>query len=391
VNVALLCFHALGGSGVVAGELARELAKRGHKVHVVAPALPGRLDPPPSGVTLHRVSLEESAPVSGQGFVVALAAKLADVVLSERIDLVHAHYAVPHATAAALARAALGPRAPRLVVTLHGTDVPPADASEGKRLVIRSTVLAADALTTPSHALATTAREQLRMDGSGPPIEVLPNFVDGDRFKPSPVPLRTSLQPLFPRCKADWNHVRVLCHASNLRPVKRPLDVIRIFARVLRDRPALLVVAGEGPKRPALEAEVLALGLQDSVAFVGASRDLVPLLQASDLFLLPSQTESFGLAALEAMSCGVPVLASRAGGLPEVIPEGEAGHLFAPGDIEAFAAAAKLLCADDALRARLSRGARARAAHFQPAPIVTRWESLYQRLLTQPRSAGGVV
>jgi N-acetyl-alpha-D-glucosaminyl L-malate synthase BshA len=388
VNVALLCFHALGGSGVVAGELARELARHGHRVHVVAPSLPARLDPPPAGVTLHRVPLEDGPPVGSQGYAVALASKLADVVLAEKIDLVHAHYAVPHATAAALCRAALGPRAPKLVVTLHGTDVPPHDAPEGRRLVLRSAIVSADALTTPSTALARQAQSELRLNGV-PPLEVIPNFVDIDHFRPAAGPARASLQRFFPDADVDWDQVRVVFHASNLRPVKRPLDVVRIFASLRSRRPALLLVAGDGPKRASLEHEAITAGLENRVAFTGAARDLVPLLQASDLFLLPSQTESFGLAALEAMACGVPVLASRAGGLPEVVADGETGQLVPPGDVDAFAAAASALLDDDVRRAMLGKAGRERAARFfQAGPIVARWEQLYRRVLaTGPRSA----
>jgi N-acetyl-alpha-D-glucosaminyl L-malate synthase BshA len=390
VNVALLCFHALGGSGVVAAELARELARHGHRVHIVAPSLPSRIEPAPEGVTLHRVAIEDAPPVGSQGYAIALAARLTDVVLQERIDVVHAHYAVPHAAAAAMCRAALGPRAPRLVVTLHGTDVPPDDTPEGRRLVLRSTILSADALTAPSHALAAQARGALHLNGELP-LEVIPNFVDVELFRPSPTPLRASLQPLFPRARVDWDEVRVVTHASNLRPVKRPLDVLHAFARLREQRPALLVIAGEGPKRAALEHEARVLGVQDSVAFFGAARDLVPLLQASDLFLLPSQSESFGLAALEAMACGVPVLASRAGGLPEVIAEGETGLLLAPGDVDGFAAAAHALLADESRRAALGKAARDRAEKiFRPGPIVARWEELYASLLAKPLRAAGL-
>ncbi len=378
MNIAVLCFHALGGSGVVAAEIARGLAERGHRVHVVAPALPGRLDPAPPGVTLHAVPLEEAPPIGAQAYPLSLAARLIDLLQSERIDLIHAHYAMPHAAAAVLARAALGKGLPRLLLSLHGTDVPPAHGTEGLARLVRHLVTNADAVTAPSRALASLARERLSLP-EHPAIEVMPNFVDTERFRPASEPPRELLRSLFhDRPEAAL----VLCHASNFRPVKRPLDVVRAFALVRAERPALLLLAGDGPDRPAVEAEVRALCLSRDVAFTGTARELAPLLSASDLFLLPSAQESFGLAALEAMSCGVPVLATRTGGLPEVVDDGQTGVLVPVGDVHALANAALRLLANDPERARLSKNARARAVQQFPAgPALDRWEALYRRLI----------
>jgi N-acetyl-alpha-D-glucosaminyl L-malate synthase BshA len=372
VNVAILCFHTLGGSGVAAGELGHELARRGHRVHFVAPALPGRLDP--NGVTLHAVPLEEPAPLGTQAFACALAAKLVEVVERERIDVIHAHYAVPHAAAAALARSALEAKAPPLVLTMHGSDVPAADAPDGRLVLLRKLVLAAEALTVPSASLAAAARARLRLPAHVP-VEVVPNFVDTDRF--SPAGERAALAGLFPA--RDLHGVSVLCHASNFRPVKRPLDLVRIFARVREARRAVLVLAGDGPEHAAVRTEVARLGLTHDVAFAGPVRNLPPLLRASDLFLLPSAHESFGLAALEAMSCGVPVVGSRTGGLTEVVEDGVTGLLAAPGDVDAFSALALRMLSDDALRSRLSRAARDRAVRvFRAEPVLARWERIYE-------------
>jgi N-acetyl-alpha-D-glucosaminyl L-malate synthase BshA len=382
VNVAVLCFHALGGSGVVAGEIGRALAARGHRVHVVGAALPGRLEAV-SGVELHKVPLEAAPPVGPQAFPVALAAGLIELAQSERLDVVHAHYALPHAVAASLARQVLGPQGPRLVVSLHGTDVPPPEAGEPLAQLVRQAVLDADAVTAPSRALAAQARERLRLPGSLP-VQVFPNFVDAARFRPAGQPDRSALSHLFPEMALDWDQVRVICHASNFRPVKRPLDVVRIFARIAQQRPAVLVLAGDGPERAHVEAEAHLLGVQRAVAFPGAVRELQPLLRASDLFLLPSTSESFGLAALEAMSCGVPVIASLTGGLPEVVGPGEGGLLFPVGHVDAMADAALRLLGDPDEHARLSRGARERAVRlFQPGPIIDRWEALYERIQHQ--------
>jgi N-acetyl-alpha-D-glucosaminyl L-malate synthase BshA len=372
MNVALLCFHTLGGSGVAAGELGHELSRRGHRVHFVAAGLPGRLDP--NGVTLHAVPLEQPPPVGAQGFACALAAKLVEVVERERIDIIHAHYAVPHAAAAALARAALEVKAPPLVLTLHGSDVPAPEAPEGFVRLLRKLVLAADTLTVPSAALAATARARLQIPAHVA-VEVVPNFVDTERFSPNGD--RTALAALFPA--RDLRGVSVLCHASNFRPVKRPLDLAHIFARVREARRAVLVLAGDGPEHAAVRDEVARLGLTQDVAFAGPVRNLPPLLRASDLFLLPSAHESFGLAALEAMSCGVPVVGSRIGGLPEVVEDGVAGLLGPPADVDALSALTLRALSDDALRARLSRGARDRAVRFFRAdPVLARWEAIYK-------------
>ncbi len=372
MNVALLCFHTLGGSGVAAGELGHELSRRGHRVHFVAPALPGRLDP--NGVTLHAVPLEEAAPLGTQAYACALAAKLVDVVERERIDVIHAHYAVPHAAAAALARAALGREAPPLVLTLHGSDVPTSEAPDGHVRLLRTLVLAANALTVPSAALGATARARLRLPARTG-VEVIPNFVDTDRFAPAGE--RARLASFFPG--RDLHGTSVLCHASNFRPVKRPLDLLRIFARVREARRAALVLAGDGPEHAAVRTEAARLGLTDDVAFAGPVRNLPPLLRASDLFLLPSAHESFGLAALEAMSCGVPVVGSRTGGLPEVVEHGVTGLLAAPGDVDEMAALVLRALSDDALRASLSRAARDRAVRlFRAEPVLARWEAIYE-------------
>ncbi|HEY6908804.1 MAG TPA: N-acetyl-alpha-D-glucosaminyl L-malate synthase BshA [Myxococcales bacterium] len=375
MNVALLCFHTLGGSGVAAGELGRELSRRGHGVHFVGAALPGRLDP--NGIRLHAVPLEQPPPVGTQAFTFALAARLVEVVQHERIDVIHAHYAVPHAAAAALARAALDGAAPPLVLTLHGTDVPAGDARGGEVQLLRKLALDAHAVTVPSAALETTARERLRLPGQRR-VEVIPNFVDTVRFSPGAD--RSALAALFPG--RDLRTARVLCHASNFRPVKRPLDLLHILARVRERMPAVLVLAGEGPERPRAEAEAKRLGLSADVAFAGAVRNLPPLLRACDLFLLPSAHESFGLAALEAMSCGVPVVGSLTGGLPEVVEDGETGVLAAPGDVDAMAAAALRVLSDPALRGRLSRAARDRAVRlFRAEEVLLRWEALYRRVV----------
>jgi N-acetyl-alpha-D-glucosaminyl L-malate synthase BshA len=358
MKIAVLCFHTLGGSGIVASELGRELSLRGHELHFIGAGLPSRLEAKYERIFFHEVPLEEAPPVLGEAYPALLAAKLVDVAKAHRIDLVHAHYALPHAAAALLAREALVEKPP-LVLSLHGSDVPES-APQGLVLLLRRLVREAAAVTVPSGALAARARETLLCEP-----QIFPNFVDVERFSPGPA----------------RRQERVLFHASNFRPVKRPQDLLRIFAKVRERMPVTLVLAGDGPLRPALEAEARQRGLHE-VRFAGAVPDLLPLLRESDLFLLPSAKESFGLAALEALSCGVPVVGSRTGGVPDVV--GEAGALFEPGDVDGMAQAVLRILSSPAEHARLRSLARERAVrYFAKAPLLDRWEALY-RSVTPP-------
>jgi N-acetyl-alpha-D-glucosaminyl L-malate synthase BshA len=355
VKIAVLCFHTLGGSGVVAAELARELAKRGHELHFVGAALPGRLDPPPEKVTFHEVPYDDAPPAGLHAYTTALAARLAQVCREERIDLIHAHYAIPHAAAASLARSALGKSAPPLVLTMHGSDVP-MQPDAGLRFLLADFARNAAALTVPSESLAIRAKETLDRELR---IEVIPNFVDIERFHPLPSPRSGS---------------KVLVHASNFRAVKRPLDLLRILRRVPG---AKLLLVGDGPLRSETEAEARREKLD--VEFIHETPDLAPVLRRGDLFLLPSAAESFGLAALEAMASGVPVVGTRVGGLPEVV--GDSGVLCAPGDIAAMSDAVNSLLTNDSQRLTLAKAARDRAVKLFAAPkTLDRWESLYQRV-----------
>ncbi|HEY2030927.1 MAG TPA: N-acetyl-alpha-D-glucosaminyl L-malate synthase BshA [Myxococcales bacterium] len=353
MKIAVLCFHTLGGSGVVASELGRELSLRGHELHFIGAGLPSRLEARSERVFFHEVPLEEAPPVLGEAFPLLLAAKLVDVAKEHGIDVIHAHYALPHAAAALLARESLSKKPP-LVLSLHGSDVPES-APHGLLQLLQRLVREAAAVTVPSAALAARAREQLLCEPA-----VFPNFVDVERFSPGPP------RPLK----------RTLFHASNFRPVKRPQDLLRIFAKVRERMPATLVLAGDGPLRPGLMTEARERGLS-GVRFAGAVPDLLPLLRESDLFLLPSAKESFGLAALEALACGVPVVGSRTGGIPDVV--GEAGALFEPGDVDGMAEAAVRILGNPAEHARLRTLARDRAVrYFAKAPLLDRWEALYR-------------
>ena len=386
LGVGIACFPTVGGSGVAASQLAMQLAARGHRVHVVSSAVPVRL----AGRGAWTVHLVESSlrPLPGAvGPPTALARAMAEISTRESLDVLHVHYALPHGPAALLAREQLrarGLRAPALVTTLHGTDVTGVGDDAAARAQVRETVLESDAVLTPSAWLRRRAVETLGL-GSSVQLEVLPNFVDPEIFHPlddggGEVPA------LFPAL--DWTPERrpaVLLHASNFRPVKRVGDAVRALAEVRRVRAAVLVLVGDGPERSGVEALAAALGVRDAVAFAGERRSLGDLFAHADLFLLPSDQESFGLAALESLASGVPVVASDVGGVPEVVTQGETGWLVPARDPTSMARAVLSLLADPVRRRAMGRAARASAlARFQPGPLVSRTEALYRQLLARP-------
>ena len=375
LRVGVVCFSTFGGSGVIAAEIATSLAQRGHAVHVFSDDVPGRLDPTRPNVSFHRVAPPDYPQLKHSPYTLALTSKIVEVSRRERLDVVHAHYALPHAVSAHLAREVLatdagGPgAAPKLVTTLHGTDITLVGSDPSFLPLTRFSIGASDAVTTPSAWLARATHETLGVPGTVA-IDVIPNFVDAARFRPAGATPR----PLPDR--------PVVVHVSNFRPVKRVPDVVEVFARLRATRLARLRLVGDGPERPRVEAMVAALGLTAEVEFLGERVDLPVLLREADLFLLPSETESFGLAALEAMASGVPVIASAVGGLPEVIPDGEVGFLCPLGDVEAMAAAARRLFDDAPLHARLSSAARRLAeTRYRVEPAVDRYVAVYRRVL----------
>lgn len=349
MRIGLVCHASFGGSGVLATELGLALARRGHEVHFVCAKAPPRLKPH-ANVTLHEVDTP-TYPLFPHGeFCVALASRL--VTLGPQLDLTHVHYAIPLAVGAALAQEALGDAAPALVTTVHGSDVLTFGEDPAFAPMVRHALRRSRLVTAPSHFLAEHTRRFARVA-----VEVIHNFVDTERFRAPEAPPG-----------------RVLLHVSNFRAVKRVRDTLEILRRV---RDARLVLLGDGPERA--PAEILAM---PGVEFPGEQHDVVLQLQRARVFLLPSEMESFGLAALEALSCGVPVVASKVGGLPEVVEDGVCGFLHEVGDVDAMAKSAQRLLDDDALHARMSAAARARATtRFALAPTVERWEAAYAALL----------
>jgi N-acetyl-alpha-D-glucosaminyl L-malate synthase BshA len=379
LSIAIVCYPSLGGSGVVASDLAAGLARRGHRVHVIASAPPSRTLPECEGLFFHQAAVSDYPLFDHPPYELAVAATIVEVARAHRLDVVHVHYAVPHAASAHLARQVLGPAAPRLVTTLHGTDVTRIGADPRYRAVTRFTVAASNGLTAPSEFLRKEAERLLGASGA-PPIEVIPNFVDTAHFTPDGAHDRSRLAALFPEAAGDEDGP-VLFHVSNFRAVKRTLDLVEVLARLRREMPARLVLVGDGPERERAAGRARDLGIANSVRFLGRRADFAEQLKDADAFLLPSESESFGVAALEALSCGVPVFGYRVGGLPEVVGD-DAGRLVEPFDVEALTAAVRETVTDPARRAALGRAARARALErFRREPAIERYEAFYRRLL----------
>lgn len=365
LSIGVTCFPSFGGSGIVATAIGLGMARRGHQVHFICTEPPRRLDPRAPNVHFHPVEARAYPVFPQRPYTLALTSKMVGVAQHVGLDVLHAHYAVPHATAAWMAREILG-GGPALVTTLHGTDVTVLGDDPAYQAVTRHSVRASDAVITPSAALRDAAWKALDLAPAPTPIEVIPNFVDPTVFHPATAP---SAGP------------PVIVHVSNFRPIKRVPQVVEAFARVAAHTPARLRLIGDGPERPAVEALVAQHGLGDRVELLGKQPDLGPLLRDCALFLLPSRDESFGLAALEALASGVPVIASAVGGLPEVVRQGETGWLVPADDPGAMADRALALLRDPARRETMARAARADAeARFAPGPLLDRAEAVYRRV-----------
>ncbi|HLL83255.1 MAG TPA: N-acetyl-alpha-D-glucosaminyl L-malate synthase BshA [Longimicrobium sp.] len=368
LSVGIVCFPSLGGSGVVAAAQAVGLAERGHEVHLVARSAPPRALPLPRGLTFHPVELPPYPLFESPPYTVALASKLIDVAREHRLDLLHVHYAVPHAVSAYLARQALGAQAPRVITSLHGTDVTRVGCDPAYRSATVFSVAASDGLVVPSVFLQREAHRLLGLP-EAMPVEVIPNFVDTERFSPAPDPAPPGGAP-------------VLFHVSNFRAVKRVPDTVEVLARVRKHLPATLVLVGDGPERRATDLRARALGVERWVRFAGRQEDFVGELRRASAFLVPSESESFGVAALEALSAGVPVFGYRVGGLPELVTP-DVGRLVEPLDVDALASAVVEVLGDAPLHASLRKAGRERAlAHFRAAPAIDRYESYLRRILT---------
>lgn len=379
MKLAILCYPTYGGSGVVATELAIHLAERGHEVHVVSSEQPFRLDKPRQNLLFHAVGQSEYPLFRHPHYTLNMANKLISLVEDFGVELIHSHYAIPHAAAAWMAQTVLsdhsrptgnGRREVKMACTLHGTDITLVGLERSYYEMTRFSINRQDLLTTPSAWLAEETAKNFHIAPER--ILAIPNFVDIERFKPDP------LQP-WRECLAEPG-AKVITHVSNYRPVKRIEEVVRAFSVIRKRMRASLVLVGEGPDLPKAELLARELGIRDDLRLLGNQRP-EPILQASDLFLLPSVAESFGLAALEALACGCPVLGYRAGGLPEVVIDGVTGLLCDIGkDVCLGSLAADLL--EDAPRyAAMRIAARSHAEKFAPAAIVDRYEQALMQTL----------
>jgi N-acetyl-alpha-D-glucosaminyl L-malate synthase BshA len=373
MKIGITCYPTYGGSGAVATELGLELARRGHQVHFITYDFPFRLRGYAERVFFHQVETRMGRyPLFDHyPYTLALASKQHEVVLRERLEVLHVHYAIPHATTGYLARQMLNGEWPlKVITTLHGTDITLVGQESSFYGITKFSIEQSNAVT----AVSTYLRDETyRAFGCvSCDVRVIPNFVNLQEYRPAESGSRAQIAPA--------GH-KVVSHVSNFREVKRVKDVVRVFARIQRAMPATLIMIGDGPERVDAENEARELGVNADVRFLGRLDSVASLLQGSDLFILPSQTESFGLAALEAMACGAPVVASRAGGLPEVIDDGINGILEPVGSVEAMGRRAVELLRDPERHATMRAAAVAKAEQFSADRIVPMYEGFYREVL----------
>ena len=372
MKIGIVCYPTFGGSGVVATELGKALADHGHEVHFITYSQPARLDFFSENLFYHEVTVSKYPLFDYPPYELALASKLVDVVSYEQLDILHVHYAIPHASAAYMAKQILASNGIHIpvVTTLHGTDITLVGKDRTYKPVVTFSINQSDGVTAVSQDLKNDTCKffEIKKD-----IKVIPNFIDLNRFQ-------HKAQNHFKIAIAP-NEEKIIVHTSNFRKVKRVPDVVKIFAKILEKIPAKLLLAGDGPERSEVEQLVRELNLKDSVRFLGKLDAVEEILSVSDLFLLPSETESFGLAALEAMACKLPVISSNAGGIPELNIDGVTGFLNEVGDIDGMAANAIHILENqerlDAFKAR----ALAHAKTFDIALIMPQYEAFYQEII----------
>lgn len=372
MNIAIVGYPTYGGSGVVATELSKGLAQRGHNLHFLSYARPQRLDSFDTNVSYHEVSVNVYPLFQYPPYDLALASYMVNLVEHSDIDVFHVHYAVPHATSAFLAKQILGEKGKKIpiITTLHGTDITIVGSDQNYTPVVEFSINQSNGVTAVSEYLK---EETYRRFNITKDIEVIPNFVDVGRFRKSDMShFRKAICP---------NDEKIVVHVSNFRKVKRATDVVEVFSRILDNGvDAKLLLVGDGPERQNVEAKCRELGVCSSCRFLGKQEKVEEILSISDLFLMPSGSETFGLAALEAMSCSVPVVSSNIGGLPELNIHGKTGYLCELGDIETMAKHSIAMLKDEKLHKELSDNARERAEIFEESRIVEHYEKFYERI-----------
>jgi L-malate glycosyltransferase len=370
VKIGISCYPTVGGSGAVATELGKALAHAGHQVHFIVTDVPFRLGGFHENIFVHQTDTVSYAVLRTPPYDFSLSALMARVIAEHDLDILHVHYALPFAVCAFLAREMLGNHRVKIVTTLHGTDVTVLAQDKSLKEIMKLGIERSDAVTAVSHSLIEETRELFQ---TPKPISCIYNFVDTDTFRPLPP---NNVRQCFAKPGE-----KVLLHISNFRKVKRIGDVIRIFERVQEKIPCRLVLIGEGPELSPARELVNTLHLQDKVKFFGKQDEVAPLFAAADVFLLPSAKESFGLVALEAMACGIPVIGSTIGGIPEVVIHGETGFLSPVGDIEDMARHVMTLLQDDEQYEKMSIAARVRSQkRFHIRDKVGEYETLYRQL-----------
>jgi L-malate glycosyltransferase len=372
MKIGITCYPTYGGSGVIATELGKALAFRGHEVHFISYAMPFRLNNFVENVVFHEVEMSSYPLFEFPLYTLALSSKMVEVAEYEKLDLFHVHYAVPHASSAFLAKEMLKDKCDvKIVTTLHGTDITLVGLEPSFLPLVKFSIEKSDGVTAVSRFLKEKTITNYDINKE---IEVIPNFVDTEFFKPN--------SDCTFRKRISTQGEKILVHTSNFRQVKRVADAIKIFELVQREIPSKLILVGDGPDRSECERLVRQLNLVDKVKFLGKQDGLVEILTASDIFLIPSQSESFGLAALEAMACGLPVISSSVGGLPELIKHNECGFIAEIGDVDRMARYAIELLSNERKYSLFSKYARERAvSKFDKSKVIPLYEEHYKRIL----------
>lgn len=371
MKIGISCYPVYGGSGVVATELGIELARRGHEVHFITYAMPFRLSTFVENVYYHEVEIPSYPLFDHPPYSLALTVAMNNTAVKHGLDVIHAHYAVPHATSAWMAKEMTGPNGFSVVTTLHGTDITLVGQDPSYQSITQFSIQRSDGLTAVSEYLRRETVEHFDIPKER--IEVIPNFVDLNLYKRDAHPCH--------RSRLSEPGESIVMHISNFRAVKRVVDAVHAFARMSRKLPARLVLIGDGPERGRVQAAAEEEGVADRVTFLGKQESVAEILSCADLFILPSATESFGLVALEAMACGVPVIATNVGGLPEVVPNGQAGFLTPIGAVDEMAERGLEILRDKEKWRAMSAAARAAAEEFSVDRVIPMYENYYHKVL----------
>jgi N-acetyl-alpha-D-glucosaminyl L-malate synthase BshA len=373
MNIGIVGYPTYGGSGVVATELSKGLAARGHKVHFLSYARPQRLDAFNTNIMFHEVTVNAYPLFEFPPYDLALASHMVNLIEHQKLDLLHVHYAIPHTTSAYLAKQIMGERARKvpIITTLHGTDITIVGSDPSYLPVVNFSINQSDGVTAVSDYLRDETYSRFDIHNE---IEVIPNFVDLNVFK-------RSNKSHFRKAICNDDEM-IVTHVSNFRKVKRVEDVVKTFAYLRKAGvKAKLLMLGDGPERIPLEALCRELGVCQDTRFLGKQDNVEEILSVTDLFLMPSGSETFGLAALEAMSCSVPVISSDVGGLPELNRDGVTGYVCALGDTDAMGAAAVKMLSDKALHQKMAKAARHRAEDFEQEKVIAQYEAYYMKVL----------